>query len=419
MLRFKGIILCIHALLLTLCFLPTIWGSVVLFVSFLFLAYYLKRFLLPLEKIMTGTFPLPIEKNAFMQLALSMNAMSEKIKEGKLQSQGQDKDLEGILNSLNEGIIAFNVRSKITFVNPKACQMLGFPKQELIGRSLLYFGGFLLKCHEMVLHALQTAESAHEKWIREGVHFDLLAAPLMHQEGAILVIQDKTSDYKILELGKTFIANASHEIRTPITVIRGFAELLHDQNISPVKTEEITEKIVSTCDRLDKLVKSLLTLSDLENFSTDRFRPCHLGTLIEHCRHLLETAYPDSKIFVPSIKENLTVNGDFDLLSSALMNVLENAMKYSHSEPIQIKIQQAPDTVQIRIEDHGIGIPASDLPHVFDRFYTVDKARSRKSGGVGLGLSIVKLIMEKHKGTVSAQSELGKGSAFTLELPSH
>ncbi|HSX13478.1 MAG TPA: ATP-binding protein [Chlamydiales bacterium] len=414
MLRFKWTVLLIHAAALSLCFLPTFLGIIILVISLIILASFIKRFFSPLEKMILGAVPFPIEKHAFTDLALTMNAMAEKIKEGKIQSAGQDKDLSGILNALNEGILAFNVRSKVTFVNEKACQMLGLSKNELMGRSLLYFGGFLQKCHEMVLHALQAAESTNEKWIANGIYYDLVAAPLVHQEGAILVIQDKTADHKILEVGKNFIANASHEIRTPITVIRGFAEMLEDQSPSP---NEMTGKIVRTCDRLDKLVKSLLELTDLENVTRDRFKPCHIPMLVENCKNMLSIAYPEVQLTISTHDDNATVQGDFNLLGSALMNVLENAVKYSEN-PIHLNIQKRNECVEITVQDQGIGIPTNDLPHIFDRFYTVDKARSRKSGGVGLGLSIVKLIIEKHLGKVSVASEIGKGSSFTLSLPS-
>ena len=370
-----------------------------------------------------GKYPqLTIEKNTFTPLTLSLNAMTERIQRHMEQTHAQDKELEGILDSLNEGVVAFNVRSKVIFVNQKACKILGISRLELIGRSFLYLGqpeSFMQKCHEIVLQALQTGEDINEKWTSEGVYFDLVAAPLTHQEGAILVIQDKTSDYKVLEVGKNFIANASHELRTPITIIRGFAEMLQNgESFSAQTMEDITGKIVRTCDRLDKLVKSLLTITDLEQFSVDRFRVCHLMSLMENCKYLLSTAYPDVTLTVSPVSENLSVLGDFDLLDLAIMNLLENAVKYSKpAAKIHLKVQRAGDFVHILVEDQGIGIPPHDLPHIFDRFYTVDKARSRKSGGAGLGLSIVKLIAEKHRGNVSVASQLGIGSVFTLAIP--
>lgn len=408
--RFKCFILLIHALTVFLCFLPFYFGLGLLFLSSFLLILYINRFFEPLQRLIEGQIPNLMENNAFSSIALKIHSMQEKMKEGKIQTIGKVKDLEAIINTLNEGILAFNVRSKITFVNEKACQLLGHSRSELMGRSLLYFERFHQKCHDLVLHSLQTAESIHKTWSENGISLDLVAAPFTHQEGALLVIQDKTSDYKMVEMGKNFIANASHELRTPITVIRGFAEMLQE-----VPSHEITDKIIRTCDRLEKLVKSLLELTGLENVTADRFRACHISALIENCKHLFQCAHPEIELLVSPFQD-LSVLGDFDLLGSALMNVLENAAKYSGST-IHLKVEKENEWVNLLVEDHGVGIPKVDLPHIFDRFYTVDKSRSRKLGGVGLGLSIVKLIMEKHRGKVSVESEMGKGSIFTLSIP--
>lgn len=420
---FKFILLFSHALALLILFLlPQMWMIIPL--SCIFLSFYLHQSLSPLQKIMesNGKYQeIPIEKkNSFLPLLLSLKEMSEKLQKLKSDTHVQDQNLSGILNALSEGVIAFNVRSKITFANQNACKMLKLTSGELIGRSLLYLGEqkpFLEKCHEVVLHALQTAEETSEKWNSDGLYFDLIASPLTHQEGAILVIQDKTADYKVVEVGKNFIANASHELKTPITIIRGFAEMLQNGDLPSNTKEEITNKIVHTCDRLDHLVKSLLTLSDLEHFSTDCFRACQLSLLLENCKHTIIAAHPEVKISTSPIPSNLQILGDFDLLDLALMNLLENAVKYSVKPAnIHLKVSEKKDTVQITVEDQGIGIPEHDLPRIFDRFYTVDKARSRKNGGAGLGLSIVKLIAEKHGGEITASSRFGHGSSFSLDL---
>lgn len=387
----------------------------------------------PLERIVASVIPyqqgklprLNVEtlgrKSMFTQIAIVLNSMSERVHMHIQHAQEKDKEMEGILDSLNEGVIGFNIRSKVIFVNQVACKMLDVSRVAMIGRSLHSLQapeGFLLKCHEIVLQALQTSESITEKWTSKGAYFDLVASPLIHQEGAILVIQDKTSDYTVLEVGKNFIANASHELRTPITIVRGFAEMLQNvSRLSPQTMVDITNKIVRTCDRLDKLVKSLLTIADLEHFSESRFRVCNLSSLIENCKHLLLIAYPDVNLRVSEIEE-VSVLGDFDLLDLAIMNLLENAVKYSLPQAnIQISVRLIGKMVQIRFQDQGIGIPEADLPHIFDRFYTVDKARSRKSGGAGLGLSLVKTIIEKHRGTIAVESILGKGTTFTIGLP--
>ncbi len=410
-------------------------GALVFF-YLLFLALFLHRFSSPLERIIDAIIPydedfstrLAIENwgrnSPFTQFAISLNTLIEKAGSHIQHSREKDREMEGILDSLNEGVIAFNVLSKVTFVNDKACDMLKISRVDLIGKSLESIrdvGGLFRKCHDIVIKALQTSEMASEKWVSEDVFFDLVASSLVHQTGAILVLQDKTSDWKMVELGKNFIANSSHELRTPITIIRGFAEMLTSKTgLSPKITLEITNKIVRTCDRLDKLVKSLLTITDLENFSEDRFQPCNLMSLLENCKYVLVTAYPDVEITMKGLDEKNFVLGDFGLLDLAITNLLENAVKYSSvPKKIQINVQQQGPGVSISVQDHGIGIPLKDLPHIFDRFYTVDKARSRKSGGAGLGLSMVKLVIEKHHGEISVTSEPGKGSCFTLKIPLH
>lgn len=397
-------------------------------------ALFLWRWIRPLEQMMAAvgsyqegkegyllrhTIPEGGIKNAFTPLTRAFNALNEKIQLHIQQGRERDKDMEGILDSLNEGVIACNVKGNVIFANQVACKMLSIPCNAVMGKHLSCLGGLFQRCHELILQALQSSESITKTWEEKDTYFDLIATPLKHQAGAILVLQNKTSDYKVLEVGKHFIANASHELRTPITIIRGFAEML--QNVPQLSTQkkvEISEKIVRTCDRLDKLVNSLLTIADLENLSQKNFRSCDLIALVENCKHLLLTAYPsvDVQLLYPS--DGVMVWGDADLLDLAIMNLLENGVRYSSSPAeLCVEIKKEEKEVKIQIIDKGIGVPAVDLPYIFDRFYTVDKARTRKSGGAGLGLSIVKTIIEKHQGTVSVVSETGKGSTFTIVLP--
>lgn len=371
-----------------------------------------------------------IQNDEFGKLAFTLNSLNEKIQRQIEHLTRQKQQTEDILESLSEGVIAFDTSARVTFANEVSCRMLRSPHSELIGRTLVHLqadswavDGLAKKCHEGVLQALQTSETIVQTWILgEGgkIYLDLITAPLAHQSGAILVLQDKTSDYKVVEMGKDFIANASHELRTPITIIRGFAETLHDNpDLSQQMIHTVTEKIVRTCGRLDRLVKSLLTLSDIENLSENNFCSCDLISLIENCRQMLLTAYPDVSLEIQKTCESASAAIDPDLFELAIMNLLENAVKYSPS-PAQIKVLielADAEHVKIVVQDYGIGIPEKDLPHIFDRFYTVDKARSRKSGGAGLGLSIVKTIIDKHKGAIKATSELGKGSCFVITLP--
>lgn len=365
-----------------------------------------------------------MQRGEFSKLAHLLNSLTDRIQSQIDHLTWQRKETEEILESIGEGIIATDTSAKVTFVNQVACRMLAVPRDTLLKQTLNANKASELakKCHEQVLHALQTSEPATQTYTarKKGpLYLNLISAPLTHQNGALLVLQDKSSDYKVIEMGKDFIANASHELRTPITIIRGFAETLQDlPDLSQEMLHEITEKIVRTCGRLDKLVRSLLTLADIENLSEERLKATDLIALAENSKHLLLTAHPNVHITFSSQLDSAPIIADTDLFELAILNLLENAVKYSKTSPhIEMEIYQEGPELFLSVQDQGIGISESDLPHVFDRFYTVDKARSRKSGGAGLGLSIVKTIVEKHNGRLLATSDLGKGSTFTIALP--
>jgi two-component system phosphate regulon sensor histidine kinase PhoR len=322
-------------------------------------------------------------------------------------------------------VIAVDNDGSTVFVNQAACRMIGLPKavvrQKFLNISAQH-QDLLKHCQCLMEIALERREVIAQTCTIEGAqrfYFDLVATPLARHNGMILAIQDKTSDYEVVEMGKDFIANASHELRTPITIIRGFAETLHDlPNLSLPKRREITEKITKTSLRLNTLVKSLLTLADIEHLQDDQLQWSDMVVLAENCRQTLLLTHPTIHVAVHKSSENIPVWGDADLLTMAIMNLLENAVKYSPAPAvIDITVSNLQGVVRLNVKDHGIGIPESDLPRIFNRFYTVDKARSRKSGGTGLGLSIVKAIVSKHHGEISAVSRLGVGSDFTIYLP--
>lgn len=204
-----------------------------------------------------------------------------------------------------------------------------------------------------------------------------------------------------------------HELRSPITVIRGFAEMLQEH---PERQTELSEKILRGTLRLEKIIQNMLTLTDVENSVCEK-NIVHLLTLASHCKEIVLEKYPDAKIAIVCDSE-LSIFADGDLLELALVNLLENGCKYSESQAhLQIEISRGKDGIKISVQDDGIGIEKLHLPHIFDRFYAVNKTQSRKLGGAGLGLSLVKTIVEQHGGTLSVESEYGKGSRFTILLP--
>ena len=171
---------------------------------------------------------------------------------------------------------------------------------------------------------------------------------------------------------------------------------------------------------MDTLVKNLLTLADIESLPLTNPQYCDLECLIEECKRIVLSVYPDASIEIVKNSDSITAEVEPSLLELALLNLIGNAVKYSSSPAkVVICMHQNPDEIQIEVSDEGMGIPQEDLEHIFERFYTVNKAHSRKLGGAGLGLSLVQTIIEKHEGTIQVASVLGKGSTFTVCLPSH
>jgi signal transduction histidine kinase len=373
-----------------------------------------------------------IEKNMgyeFDYLASTLNSLSAKVNEqiGIVVEERNEK--EAILESLMEGVIAIDQQGVVRYANQTAAKMLMLPRRQLIGKQFVPLGDHprkeLLERCEALLHLAQEQANVVTDSIALGegqkVYLDLIAVPKAFKSGGILVLQDKSSQYKVVEVGKDFIANASHELRTPITIIKGFAETLQDlPSISQKMLAEITEKIVRNCLRMEALVKSLLTLSDIENVPESKFHQCDIATIADNCRYLLQTVSPEVEVDIMKSTDMIQAEVDAELLELCLMNLLENGVKYSKPPAhLTIHLEGNEKTVTIAVQDRGIGIPQDDVPHIFDRFYTVNKARSRQLGGAGLGLSIVKTIIDKHDGTISVISSLGEGTTFTLTLPKH
>ena len=364
----------------------------------------------------------PSSSTEFITLVNTLNSLSERTQKQIESLKQQRKKTEGILESLGEGVIALSPSGKITFVNEVTCKLFSLRYDDLFAKSLdeivSPYPDLLFRCSELVLQVLQTSEPIEENWSKgPTLYLHLVAAPLANQKGAIIVIQDKTSDYKVLQMGKDFIANASHELRTPITILCGFAETLHDRPNLPTEIiQEISGKILKTSLRLEKLLKSLLTLSNVENLSKDSFHPVDLLALVQHCKAVQLTLHPEASISVHSDEKEAFALVDSAIFEMAIMNLMDNAIKYSSAPAeIAIRIRIGP-RITVEIEDKGIGIPEADLAHIFDRFYTVDKARSRQKGGAGLGLSIVRTIIEKHGGHIAVFSQIGKGSQFRITL---
>lgn len=329
------------------------------------------------------------------------------------------KEKEAILEVLSEGVISLDSRGTVTYANWAASRMFGLTLKELKGKPLNQSSPLAQKCVALVEMAKKLSSPLTDFISLEGekkLRLDLIVVP--KKKGAFVILQDTSSEQKVLEIGKDFVSNASHELKTPITIIRGFAETLQDMPDLPREiVEDILEKIVRNCQRMNSLVKNLLTLADVENLPLLHCQSCDLVDILEECKRAVLAVYPSAEIEILS-KPKVMVEVEASLLELALLNLIENAAKYSSSSPkIKVSLQQKGREVVLLIQDEGIGIPEADLEHIFERFYTVNKAHSRKLGGAGLGLSLVKKIIEKHGGTLSVSSILGTGTTFTVTLP--
>lgn len=356
----------------------------------------------------------------FGRLAATLNSLSEKIQKhiNTLTRERNEKD--AILESLIEGVVGVDGKMRVSYANNMALKLLGRTREEILGEPFSITQQ--QRCHEL-LASCQTEGKVLTDVLEvknEGKRFflNIVAAP-QKVDGAILVLQDQSSHYRMLEMRREFVANASHELKTPITIIRGFAETLQDNPDLPEETfSEVTGKIVNNCEKMTRLIKNLLALSDVENMPASRLDECDLVELAGICaNNILQTRNTDVQI-VKSDDGPFVLTAEPHLLELALNNLLDNAAKYSiPPAEITISLAREENAIKITVADKGIGIAPENMERIFERFYRVDKAHSRKMGGSGLGLSIVETIIEKHFGKIFVQSTVGQGATFTILLP--
>ena len=408
----------------------TLGAALLLFFGLITL-FVVQRFTAPIQQIILAVKPyqegkeealpeisLKTNDREINKLAHTFNALTSKVRKQIQALVFEKNEKTTLLASLEEGVIAIDAEGKVSYGNPMACELL--EKEILVGDSaeeLLpqKWSGLAKKALEK-----KSPESATDACFVRGRQrfFDLIATPLKEEKGVVIVLQDKTQSHLLSEMRKDFVANASHELKTPLTVIRGFSETLHDNpDLPETMRSEILMRVVNNCERMTRLIKDLLMLADLENSEEKKWHLCDFTLLAKKCRtHLLE-AYPDAVIEIHASEDAKTFCLP-SLMEQALMNLLENGAKYSSLKPhLTINIEKGESALTLSVQDLGMGIEEASLASIFNRFYTVNKAHSKKLGGSGLGLSIVRQIVEKHKGKISVHSTVGQGSLFTLTIP--
>jgi two-component system phosphate regulon sensor histidine kinase PhoR len=252
--------------------------------------------------------------------------------------------------------------------------------------------------------------------------FDVQVAPLAGepQRGAIAMLYDITELERLERVRKDFVANVSHELRTPLSAVSGYAETLLEGALEdPANCRKFVEIIMAKARQLNNIATDLLILSSLESGKPPAAEPVSLRESIESASRTVEPAARLRGVrFVFGRMDDLSVLGYDVRLEQVFVNLLENAIKFNRPEgEVRVEIARESEQAVVRVQDTGMGIPSRDLPRIFERFYRVDKARSRATGGTGLGLAIVKHAVEQMGGSVSVKSDLGHGSVFTVSLP--
>lgn len=336
--------------------------------------------------------------------------------------------LEPLLQELAVGVLLVDERRRILQDNPAACAMLHAPPEGLVGRTLLEatLSYEFLDLLQMARQTMQPQEREIRYREASGNILHVRVVPLLKNPDAearshsfLILLQDVTNLRHLETVRRDFVANVSHELHTPLTSIRAIAETLQDGALhDPDVADRFIGIILSEVDRLTRILSDLLVLSRAESHPVNR-EPFDLAEMIVEVVDRFQKQAERSQVtLLCSLQSALPVLADRDQMEQVLVNLVDNAIKYNREGgSVQVKAAIEADTVVVCIQDTGIGILSQDLPRIWERFYRADKARSRRSGGTGLGLSIVKHIVEAYGGTVSVESEYGRGSTFTFRMP--
>ena len=359
----------------------------------------------------------------------NLNDLSEVIRLTQENLEQESKRLHSILSYMTDGVLATNRRGKITMINDMAKKQLGVQKEEVLNKSILE----LLKIEdEYELRDLITqipelmidSQDANGEYLSLRVRFALVRRESGFISGLVAVLHDTTEQEKEERERRLFVSNVSHELRTPLTSVKSYLEALDEGALSEPVAPDFIKVSLDETNRMMRMVTDLLHLSRIDNatshldvelinftafitFILNRFDKMRGPD--EEKKYELVRDYPITSVWIEI---------DTDKMTQVIDNILNNAIKYSpDGGKITVTMKTTDDQMILSISDQGLGIPKQDLPRIFDRFYRVDRARSRAQGGTGLGLSIAKEIIKQHNGFIWAKSEYGKGSTFTIVLP--
>ncbi|MDF2671069.1 MAG: histidine kinase [Paenibacillus sp.] len=367
------------------------------------------------------------------QLGQAINTMADSLYVQMNRIKENETRLSSVLDNMISGVVMIDEHGDIVLLNRQAEEILGFSSRELLGKPFDH-----AKQPFELIQMIQECRDRNER-IREEMNFyfpeervlevNLVPMIQIDQEwaGLVIVLHDITAIRRLEKVRSEFVANVSHELKTPVAAVKGFAEtLLAGAMNDPAIAKQFLQIIYDESERLNRLIGDILELSKIESKRIPlQFSPVHLNSFLGKTMEMMRTEAEKKSIdLTVQANEDLYLEADEDRLGQIIINLLSNGINYTpEGGKVKVKVMsiigdnQEAERIRIVISDTGIGIPKKDLPRIFERFYRVDKARSRSSGGTGLGLSIVKHLIELHKGTIRVESDLGIGSRFTIELP--
>jgi two-component system phosphate regulon sensor histidine kinase PhoR len=423
----------------------TINYKIIVFLVFLYLAILIsgyvfsKRIVKPLEKIETGAekfakgdFSEKIYSTDIKEYSILseyLNKMAEQINENMEIILQQNSLRNSILESMKEGVVAVDDNMKILFINSEASKILEIENASAKGKVVQEVIR-IYEIHKFIEAVLRSNKPLEKNIVlqkEKDINLQLTGAILESSDGkpmgVIMVINDTTNIFTLDTMKKDFVANVSHELKTPITSIKGFLETLLNGAIDDKDNSLKFLNIISkNTERLNNIIDDLLLLSKVEQIKDARYLKFEDKNVSEIIRTAVENL--NHKAEMKGIKLNLVCDEGLifplnsNLIEQAIINLIDNAIKYSaNNTEINVSAGIFENSLNISVADNGIGIPKEDIPRLFERFYRVDKARTREEGGTGLGLSIVKHICFVHNGTVEVESEVNKGSTFIIKIP--
>lgn len=331
--------------------------------------------------------------------------------------------IETILLHMTDGIIAFNMSGEIILINPAAKKFLSISPEDNTFNDI--FKKFEIDINMEKIIYLESWTSTEKRFQVDDRYVKVFFAPFKNEEdrpdGVIAVIQDITEHVKLDNMQKELVADVSHELKTPITSIMGYADTLLEEEYDKETQSKFLNVIASEARRMAKLVTDLLTLSRNDsNRTVVKKEQFDLGELVKKCQDKLAIEIKKKNHEVKSFvtADVPPVYADKDDIERIVLNILTNSIKYTKENgEIKIYVGFVYNDAYIKIFDNGIGIPEEDLNRIFERFYRVDKARSREMGGTGLGLSIAKDLLDRNGGSIDIRSEVGKGTEVVIKIP--